>query len=75
MGKLIFEGDDKILSKISKSNRLRAKKYGLKVILESKEGKTTIPASDEDSKDEKSKESKSKKRSSTDSKSVGNKKA
>lgn len=75
MGKLIFEGDDKVLQTISKSNRLRVKKYGLKVTLESKDGKVTIPAKDKDLKEEKPKESKSKKGSATAKKSVGNKKA
>jgi len=34
MGKLVFEGDDKQLLKIAKSNRLRVKKHDLKMSLE-----------------------------------------
>ncbi|MAX71805.1 MAG: hypothetical protein CMC76_12035 [Flavobacteriaceae bacterium] len=59
MGKLIFEGDDKVLAIVSKDNRLRAKKYGLKVTLETKESKITIPSKED------STESKPKKKSST----------
>lgn len=34
MGKLVFEGDDKQLLKIARSNRLRVKKHDLKMSLE-----------------------------------------
>jgi hypothetical protein len=68
MGRLIFEGDDKVLSTISKSNRLRVKKYGLKVTLESKDSKVTIPSNKENSKESKPKRAKTSKKAGDDKK-------
>lgn len=63
MGRLTFEGDNKTLETIAKSNRLRAKKYGVKVSLEldKKQPKEIEVVEPKEVKPKKAKTSKSKK--------------